>query len=99
MDTNNHAAGDGDRRKSARQRVDSSAVLRATQPQTLAQVLWARVFDVSSGGAGFCTDMPLDIGAVYRIDVCGKQTRATRAEVRRCFPRSDGMYFVGAAFC
>jgi hypothetical protein len=57
------------------------------------------VFELSMSGVGFSTSMPLDVGTVYRFDLCDKRQTPRRAEIRSCRQRADGMYDVGAQFC
>ena len=57
------------------------------------------IFELSMSGVGFSASVPLEIGAVYRFDLCDRRQTPRRAEVRSCRRRPDGMYDVGAQFC
>lgn len=57
------------------------------------------VFEISMSGVGFSCSTALEIGTVYRFDLCERRLSARRAEIRSCRRRPDGMFDVGAQFC
>lgn len=55
------------------------------------------VTDVSATGLGIWSNLPLQSGAVYRLQIFGQRDAFVR--VVRSRARNDGSYSVGARFC
>ena len=90
-----------ERRRGYRQAVRATGMLRPISRGNGDELhgIPIHVFEISMSGVGFSTSMPLDIGTVYRFDLCDKRQTPRRAEVRSCRRRADGMFDVGAQFC
>jgi hypothetical protein len=91
-----------ERRRADREPLKTGAMLRAIAAGRDATVV--QVFDVSPLGVGFSTRAPLDVGSVYRFDMCDRRKRSTtaagaRAEVRNCRQLPEGVFHIGAQFC
>jgi len=88
---------DDDRRRVSRATVRQSAMLRGIGGERAAMIV--QVHDVSDMGVGFAAAEPLEIGAVYRLDICNHPRKACRAEIRSCQMLPDGHFHIGAQFC
>jgi hypothetical protein len=88
-----------ERRQGYRQAVRATGMLRPIARDGDAHGIPIHVFELSMSGVGFSASMPLEIGTVYRFDLCEKRQTPRRAEIRSCRQRPDGMFDVGARFC
>jgi hypothetical protein len=88
-----------ERRRGYRQAVRATGMLRPIARDGDAHGIPIHVFELSMSGVGFSTSKPLEIGTVYRFDLCDKRQTPRRAEIRSCRRRPDGMFDVGAQFC
>ena len=92
-----------ERRRGYRQSVRATGMLRPVtrrrgngdEPHAIP----VHVFELSISGVGFSSRVPLEVGTVWRFDLCERRLSARRAEVRSCRQRPDGMFDVGAQFC
>ena len=88
-----------DRRRGYRQAIRATGMLRPiARGNDGAHGIPVHVFELSMSGVGFSASVPLEVGSVYRFDLCDKRQTPRRAEVRSCRRRADGMYDVGAQF-
>jgi len=93
-------AGFVERRHGYRQSLRATAMLRPVSTAAeRSRSVAVHVFNLSISGVGFSTTAPLEIGTVWRFDLCDKRQTPRRAEIRSCRPRRDGMFDVGAQFC
>ena len=89
-----------ERRHGYRQAVRATGMLRPTARNGAdAHGIPIHVFELSMSGVGFSASAPLEVGTVYRFDLCDKRQTPRRAEIRSCRQRPDGMFDVGAQFC
>jgi hypothetical protein len=87
-----------ERRKGYRQPIQASAMLRAVAVAP-DQAIVVHVFEHSISGVAFSTARAMEIGSVWRFDMCAKRQLPRRVEIRSCRARHDGMFDVGAMFC
>ena len=89
-----------ERRQGYRQSVRATGMLRPVSRAGEDQhAIPIHVFELSMSGVGFSASVSLEVGTVYRFDLCERRLTARRAEIRSCRQRPDGMFDVGAQFC
>ena len=92
-----------ERRRGYRQSVRATGMLRPVARNSGEgddqHAIPVHVFELSISGAGFSCSRALEVGTVYRFDLCERRLIARRAEIRSCRQRPDGMFDVGAQFC
>lgn len=88
-----------ERRRGYRQAIKASALLRPVAASSQDPPIPVHVFEYAISGVAFSSARSLDVGTVWRFDMCDKRQTARRVEIRSCRPRPDGMFDLGAMFC